>query len=160
MKYNVTYSCGHTGIVDLGGKEKERTSMLAWYERSALCPECYKLKRTQQRFEKLEKKREILSHFKLCELNGSPKQVAWAKKIRNELILNTFDNTNELGRLFIAYLCYTEADARFYIDTRQCKDYIEVLVLHGDLYIENNTVCPKQEILEIIDEMGDEIYVD
>ena len=42
MKYNITFSCGHTGEVTLYGKGKDREAKIAWYESSGLCPDCYK----------------------------------------------------------------------------------------------------------------------
>lgn len=42
MKYDVTYSCGHDGVVSLLGKGAERERKLAWYADCGLCPECYK----------------------------------------------------------------------------------------------------------------------
>lgn len=41
MKYQVTYSCGHTDMVDLGGKNAERERRLKWLAECGLCPECY-----------------------------------------------------------------------------------------------------------------------
>lgn len=45
MKYNVTYSCGHEGTVELAGKIADRERKLDWYASSGLCPECYKSNR-------------------------------------------------------------------------------------------------------------------
>lgn len=42
MKYDITYSCGHDGVVTLFGKNKEREKKLEWYADCAVCPECYK----------------------------------------------------------------------------------------------------------------------
>ena len=42
MKYTVTFSCGHTEEVELFGKGSDRERKIAWYEKSGLCPECYK----------------------------------------------------------------------------------------------------------------------
>ena len=39
MKYDITYSCGHTGTVELYGKTSERESKIRWYETTAVCPE-------------------------------------------------------------------------------------------------------------------------
>lgn len=47
-KYKVTYSCGHEGTVELLGKEKDRQRTLEWYERTGLCPECYKAKKKEE----------------------------------------------------------------------------------------------------------------
>lgn len=41
MKCDVTYSCGHTGVVELVGPAKSRESKLKWYEEVGLCPKCY-----------------------------------------------------------------------------------------------------------------------
>lgn len=40
-KYEVTYSCGHKGVVDLIGKEKDRRSKIEWLEKKGLCNRCY-----------------------------------------------------------------------------------------------------------------------
>nr|DAL08165.1 MAG TPA: pepsin inhibitor [Caudoviricetes sp.] len=42
MKYDITYSCGHDGTVDLWGKGAERERKISFFERCGLCPECYK----------------------------------------------------------------------------------------------------------------------
>ena len=42
MKYDITYSCGHAGTVELYGKTSDRESKIRWYETTAVCPECYK----------------------------------------------------------------------------------------------------------------------
>ena len=43
-KYDITYSCGHSGEVQLFGSGKERDRKIEWYETRADCPECYKAK--------------------------------------------------------------------------------------------------------------------
>ena len=78
MKYDVTYSCGHTGTVELYGKTSERESKIRWYETTAVCPECYK---KQQ-----EEAAETITKYDLPELGGSEKQVAWAKKLMESAI--------------------------------------------------------------------------
>ena len=78
MKYDVTYSCGHAGTVELYGKTSERESKIRWYETTAVCPECYK---KQQ-----EAAAETTTKYDLPELEGSEKQVAWAKKLMESAI--------------------------------------------------------------------------
>lgn len=78
MKYDVTYSCGHAGTVELYGKTSERESKIRWYETTAVCPECYK---KQQ-----EAAAETTTNYELPELEGSEKQVAWAKKLMESAI--------------------------------------------------------------------------
>lgn len=79
MKYDVTYSCGHTGTVELYGKTSERESKIRWYETTAVCPECYK--KQQQ-----EVATAATTGYELPELEGSEKQVAWAKKLMESAI--------------------------------------------------------------------------
>ena len=78
MKYDITYSCGHAGTVELYGKTSERESKIRWYETTAVCPECYK---KQQ-----EAAAETTTKYELPELEGSEKQVAWAKKLMESAI--------------------------------------------------------------------------
>jgi len=51
-KYDITYSCGHKGTVELFGKTSERENKIAWYERDGLCPECYKATKRAEEAEK------------------------------------------------------------------------------------------------------------
>ena len=74
MKYDITYSCGHTGTVELYGKTSERESKIRWYETTAVCPECYKKQQQEAAAETTTK------------LEGSEKQVAWAKKLMESAI--------------------------------------------------------------------------
>lgn len=78
MKYDITYSCGHAGTVELYGKTSECESKMRWYETTAVCPECYK---KQQ-----EEAAETITKYDLPELEGSEKQVAWAKKLMESAI--------------------------------------------------------------------------
>lgn len=48
-KYDVTYSCGHSGIVELVGKGSERERKIKFFEECGLCPECYKKKKQEEK---------------------------------------------------------------------------------------------------------------
>lgn len=45
MKYEVTFSCGHTGTVQLYGKGDERERKIRYFEEYGVCSECYKERR-------------------------------------------------------------------------------------------------------------------
>lgn len=49
MKYDITYSCGHDGVVSLLGGGKERERKLTWYQKYGLCPKCYKADQEEKR---------------------------------------------------------------------------------------------------------------
>lgn len=76
MKYTVTYTCGHTGRVELFGKSKDRDWKLKNME-SDLCPDCY---RAQQE----ENNKKIAEELGLPDLIGSEKQIAWANTLRTK----------------------------------------------------------------------------
>ena len=76
-KYEVNYICGHTGVVELFGKEKDRQSKIAWMEKTLSCPDCRKA-------EAKDEKEELLKTFNLPTLTGSEKQVKWAEDLRGD----------------------------------------------------------------------------
>lgn len=74
MKYDVTYKCGHSGVLDLGGKTKDRE----WRVEQAqyrLCPDCYRAMKQKEMEEELAK-------YNLPELSGTERQIKWATDIR------------------------------------------------------------------------------
>lgn len=83
MKYDVTYSCGHTATIQLYGSTAEREHKIAWMEREGLCPDCY---REQQKEENARKAKEALEGIELPELTGTQKQIAYAMSKRDEFI--------------------------------------------------------------------------
>lgn len=72
-KYEVNFSCGHTEIVQLIGSYKDRDSKIAWMKEHGICSECYKAKKAKENEE---------INAKLPILEGSEKQIEWAKNIR------------------------------------------------------------------------------
>jgi len=77
MKYDVKFSCGHTQTVELFGAGAERERKIAYYEQSGICSECFAKKQA----ERVEK-----ANAGMPALEGSEKQVAWANKIRANLV--------------------------------------------------------------------------
>lgn len=82
--YDVTYSCGHEGRVQLYGKEADRQRKIEWYEDCAVCPDCYKAEQERKRQEANEAAKKRAEEMNLPELTGSPKQIAWANTLRDE----------------------------------------------------------------------------
>lgn len=86
MKYTVTFSCGHEGEVNLYGKAAERDRRIAWYEKEGICPDCYRKMKEEERRKADEELAayadKIETEYNLPELEGTEKQVAWARKIR------------------------------------------------------------------------------
>lgn len=93
-KYNVKFSCGHTATIELYGKEKDRQRKIAWYEENGLCPDCYRKQQEEEKKAAAEKAAAEAASFGLPELVGSPKQIAWADKIRVGIV-NTIADCNQ-----------------------------------------------------------------
>ena len=97
MKYDVTYSCGHTATVELFGKTEDRERKLHWMETEGMCPDCY---REWQCEENNRKVREALGDITLPQLTAkSEKQLAFAESKRSEYIL---DHVNHIKQLYAA----------------------------------------------------------
>lgn len=97
MKYDVTYSCGHTATVELFGKTEDRERKLHWMETKGMCPDCY---REWIREENNRKVREALGDITLPQLTAkSDKQFAYADSKCSEYIL---DHVNHIKQLYAA----------------------------------------------------------
>lgn len=127
MKYSVTYACGHTKTVQLYGKNSERERKIAWME-TIICPDCYKAKLEAEREAENEKSKEAAVQRGLCELSGSPKQIAWANTIREKWFTaaeEEMDTAHPDAKAIFSYAGQI-AEARWWIDRRE-KDPIRVI---------------------------------
>jgi hypothetical protein len=79
-KERVTYSCGHTGVVNLYGPHDARDSKVAWMEREGLCPDCYRAQQAAAAADEVS--RWEVNVPGLATLEGTDKQVQWARRIR------------------------------------------------------------------------------
>lgn len=84
-KYHGTYACGHEGTITLFGPTKDREWKIQ-KEFSGICPECYAKQQEELRAKKNQEAAEKSLEMELQELDGSPKQVAWANTLRIEFL--------------------------------------------------------------------------
>jgi hypothetical protein len=85
-RYTVERACGHEETVVLFGKMKDREWRLEKVEPSKLCSECWQKEVERKREEETKKAAEEAKESGLPELTGSEKQVAWAERIRIQLL--------------------------------------------------------------------------
>ncbi len=81
MKYDITYKCGHTGVIELYGKNTDRERQIRRME-CCDCPDC-----------QAKTAREAVAADEanmLPALTGTEKQIAWATTIRRTF-LNNYD---------------------------------------------------------------------
>ena len=130
---DVTYSCGHTGEVQIYGARKDREKAVWIYKNYKLCPDCYEEQRRKEEQAVLSRAEE----YGLPELSGSPKQIAWAMGLRDDLI-KRFEELVEKDRglmqetgtpeeiakfeqnvLSLRTFFVSQTESRFWIDCRE-----------------------------------------
>lgn len=78
-KYDIKYSCGHTGRIELFGKTCDRERKIEYLEKYGNCPDCYR-KQVEKDMIEFENK------YDLPKIDGvSEKQIHYARKLRYEL---------------------------------------------------------------------------
>jgi len=85
-QYSVTRSCGHDEIVNLIGPHKNREWRLENVEPNKLCHSCYIADLEQRKAKATAEAIEAASEMELPALAGTEKQIAWAEKIRQDVI--------------------------------------------------------------------------
>jgi hypothetical protein len=85
-KYTITHSCGHQAIVRLFGPGRQRDYAISREEQRE-CEECYRTRIDAERQQATAKATAKAAGLGLAELSGSPKQIAWAVRERDALLL-------------------------------------------------------------------------
>lgn len=96
-KYDVTYVCGHNGIIYLIGKHKDRQWRLE-REAEKLCSECWKKQREEERQREDAAATTENRAAGLPPLEGTEKQVPWAEAIRKSLLSRIESHIREITR--------------------------------------------------------------
>ncbi|MEW6016474.1 MAG: hypothetical protein AB1760_00205 [Pseudomonadota bacterium] len=89
-QYTVTHDCGHTETVQLYGPRRERERKLAWLEQHP-CLAC--VREAEARAAAANAAAQGLP-----DLVGSPKQVAWALRIRQQILRDADDLRADIMR--------------------------------------------------------------
>lgn len=133
-KYDVTYTCGHSGVVNIIGPVKDR-EWKRQNEENKTCPDCWRKSIEEERELKNKEAAEKAAEMELPELTGSPKQIAWANTLRQELI-DKFDQATDDDYKYLTdqlectkdeavriehYILENKEQARFYIDRRDAR---------------------------------------
>jgi len=126
--FSGVYSCGHHGRTQIYGPIKQR-EWKAERHFSGLCSECWEKER-QRKWQEELKMAETKS-AELPQLQGTPKQVAWANKLRLEFIdkINEFFSLEHRKENFfkhhgvsveevLEHIIDTHTDATWFIDQR------------------------------------------
>ena len=96
MKYDVTFSCGHTQEVQIYGKAEERERKIKYFGKSGLCPECYK-KMNEEKAENCEEVEMKYSEYK--ENYADCKTKSGSYDMKKKPSLSTFLNRMKKKRI-------------------------------------------------------------
>lgn len=147
MKYEITYSCGHTEKVNIYGKRAEHARKLEWLSKG-ICSQCREKVKEGEKRKALELAEQQANEYELPRLKGSEAQIKWAKLLRFERInkiLKTyeskefFDNV-ELYETFLYFI--RKENASFWIDTR----LEDTDTIFQKVYCEHKTTVQEQAI--------------
>lgn len=150
MKYDITCACGHGITVELYGKSDSRERKLNAMKK-AICPEC-EAKKSMEQAEALN----------LPILHGSDRQIAWATKIRNDLIvrienrlkdkLNNFRSALEARKLSENEInkLYNDAEKQ----AKEVISYVKNDLQKASWWIDNQNISVDIIILTLLKEIA------
>ncbi len=97
-QYHIKFSCNHTEVRNIVGREKDRQGKADWMARG-VCSDCYKAEKATERQKEQLAQMATAAQFVLADLAGSEKQIAWAEKIRAKMIADIETmKTKEISR--------------------------------------------------------------
>lgn len=139
-QYDVTYSCGHSGTVNLTGPTKQRESKLEWYRWNAKCPDCYAAQKQAEREAQNARAAEHAQAEGLPPLAGSERQIAWATTIRQgalarvQRLVHPNIPEPERGQIVDAFRGWmvSHLDAKWWIDRRGSLEADGLATLYRD----------------------------
>jgi hypothetical protein len=131
MKATVTRQCGHEEVVSIYGPYKDRARRLE-YEATKLCAACYRAHKSAEADAAKAEVADVIRRLGLPELEGTPKQVAWAMSIREKRVAELLERVRECGRTVdelleqwgkgergqYVYRAFAETSAARWIETR------------------------------------------
>jgi len=111
MKATVTRQCGHQEVVTVYGPYKGRESRLE-YEATKLCADCYRTQKAAQADAAKAEVADVIGRLGLPELEGTPKQVAWASDIRANRVRQLLDEARAIGKTKEEFVAAYQATVR------------------------------------------------
>lgn len=109
-KYEIHHICGHTSTVQIYGKYTYRYAEIERQEKM-LCPDCYAEAQAKAISDQA-------AEYELPALTGSPKQIAWAEKIRMQFINTILDKKLKLAGSPALEIIKSVTRAAYWIDHR------------------------------------------
>ncbi|MFR8116922.1 MAG: hypothetical protein ACLVAK_07970 [Clostridia bacterium] len=139
-QYSITFSCGHTGTVNLIGNNREKR--IEYLKNHGKCSDCYKKELAEKKAAAFKKCKEEAKKLELINLEGSNKQIEWAIQIRqgfisqynfylnkmkeeDKILYNKYHSIMKNSEDLFEYLLSINS-AKFFIENRS-KELYEIL---------------------------------
>ena len=124
MKYDITFSCGHTHTVDIYGSAAERERKIKWYEAEAVCPDCYKAKKDAEAAEGCSEVEMSYSEYKTNYASCKTKLNSYNKETKTIVVYvpQTEDEAIEAAKK--AYVTWANTPADMILANR--AEYIAI----------------------------------
>lgn len=126
--YEINYTCGHEGRVQLYGPGREREKRIEWMERG-VCLDCLRAQKAEERKQDNTRAADLAGEIGFATLAGSDKQVAWANAIRQkayEALIRRMHPHPVQGYALVVEAINLETSAKWWIDNRD-RDAMEIL---------------------------------
>lgn len=86
MKYDVTFSCGHTETVEIYGKAEDREKKIAYYGKSGICRKCYEKMMNEKNSENCEEVEMKYSEYKENHADCKTKAGSYDKETKTIVV--------------------------------------------------------------------------
>mgnify|MGYP001169648742 FL=1 len=111
MKAVITRACGHEEQVAIYGPYKDRERRLE-YEATKVCTECYRAQKAAEQAAAKDEVADVIGQLGLPELQGTPKQIAWAQSIRAQRVRELLDEAKAIGKSAGDFVAAYQSTAR------------------------------------------------
>ena len=111
MKREIVRACGHTEVVSIYGAYKDRDNRLA-YEETKVCAACYRAQKAAEADAAKAEVADVIRQLGLPELEGTPKQVAWAQSIRAQRVRTLLDEAKSIGKTAADFVAACQSTVR------------------------------------------------
>ena len=147
-KATATCTCAKCGatfeVTGVKSNRREADNWKAWAEAHFdECPDCFKSRKQQEREAANAAAAEKARGAGFPDLTGSPKQITWATKIRQDFIDEyfPFDKLADEGREFMLRFLSEKKESRFWIDNRDNTGslYMKICKMWEQLHKTENT---------------------
>jgi hypothetical protein len=154
MKEVITRACGHEETVAIYGPYKDRERRLE-YEATRLCADCYRAQKAAEQAAAKDEVADVIAQLGLPELEGTPKQIAWAQSIRAQRVRALLDEAKAIGKTAAEFVAAYQTTVRGdYVRRALCETSAAVWIESRQLSLKDWARRYHESGVESIDPIG------